>query len=60
MIIWEMSGHHPVKGWRAELLARPDADNVDVQRAVAVIDEYLVPEGTQEAIAAQAWAWPDI
>lgn len=54
MVIWEMSGHHPVK----ELLARPDAENVDVQRAVAVCDEYLAPEGSPEAIAAAERAWP--
>ena len=59
MAIWEMSGDRPVKEWRAELLARPDADNADVQRAVAVCDEYLVPEGSPEALAAQKRAWPD-
>ncbi len=59
VIIWDMSGYHPVEEWRGELLARPDADDVDVQRAVAVCDEYLAPEGSPEAIAAKARAWPD-
>lgn len=43
----------------AELLAKPDAENEHVQRAVAVIDEYLSPEGSPEALAAQARAWPE-
>lgn len=59
VIIWDMSGHHPVESWRAELLARPDAENEDVQRAVAVIDEYLAPEGSPEAFTARARAWPE-
>lgn len=54
-----MSGHHPVETWRRELLSRPDAESEDVQRAIAVIDEYLAPEGSPEAFAAQKRAWPD-
>lgn len=54
-----MSGHHPVEAWRTELLARPDAESEDVQRAGAVIDKYLAPEGSPEALAAQTRAWPD-
>lgn len=59
IMIWDMSGHHPVEEWRAELLTRPDADCEDVQRAVAVIDEYLAPHDSPEAIAAKARAWPE-
>lgn len=58
MVIWNMSGHHTLEAWRAELWARPDSESDDVQRAVAVIDEYLAPEGSPEAIAAKARAWP--
>ena len=59
MVIWEISGRHPVETWRKELLARPDAESEDVRRAIAVIDEYLAPESSPEALTAQARAWPD-
>lgn len=61
MMVWNMShgGMSMVEAWRAELLARPDADAEDVQRAIAVIDEYLAPHGSPEAIAAGKRAWPD-
>ncbi|HEY0123589.1 MAG TPA: hypothetical protein VGC14_17865 [Rhizobium sp.] len=59
LIIWNMSGHHPLEAWRAELLARPDVESEDVQCAVAVIDEYFAPAGSPEAIAAKMRAWPD-
>ncbi len=54
VMVWDMShgGTADVEAWRAELLARPDADSEDVQRAVAVIDEYLAPHGSPEAVAA--------
>lgn len=60
VMVWDMShgGTADLKAWRAELLARPDADSEDVQRAVAVIDEYRAPHGSQEALAAAKRAWP--
>lgn len=60
MMIWEMSGLHPVAEWRTELLARSDAENENVQRAIAICDEYLAPDGSPEAKAAAARAWTDI
>lgn len=61
VMVWDMShgGTSMVEAWRAELLTRPDADTEDVQRAVAVIDEYLAPYGSPEAVAAGKRAWPD-
>jgi hypothetical protein len=61
VMVWDMShgGTAMVEAWRAVLLARPDADNEDVQRAIAVVDEYLAPNGSPEAVAAAKRAWPD-
>ncbi|MCP1638286.1 hypothetical protein J2T34_003398 [Kerstersia gyiorum] len=42
----------------SELLIRPDANCEDVQRAVAVVDEYLAPHGSPEAVAAGKRARP--
>ena len=61
VMVWDMShgGTAMVEAWRAELLARPDADREDVQRAIAVVDEYLAPHDSPEAVAAGKRAWPD-
>ena len=48
---WD-DGNFGGSGLEPQLLARPDADSEDVQRAVAVIDEYLAPHGSPEAVAA--------
>lgn len=59
-VLWETNGPTPpLTAWRALLLARPDAGSEDVQRAVAVIDEWLFPDGSSEAMAARRRAWPD-
>ncbi|SAL63942.1 hypothetical protein AWB74_03406 [Caballeronia arvi] len=60
--VWNLShsGRSDVLAWRAELLARADANTPEVSRAVAVCDEYLAPEGSPEALAATAKAWPNL
>ncbi|BCQ22357.1 hypothetical protein NK8_04660 [Caballeronia sp. NK8] len=61
-MVWEMNhrGREDVLMWRKELLARSDAESTDVTRAIAVCDDYLAPEGSEEAWLAQAKAWPDL
>ncbi|WP_277185429.1 hypothetical protein [Caballeronia sp. BR00000012568055] len=61
-MVWEMSnrGRPDVLRWRQELLARQDADTENVVRAIAVCDDYLAPEGSDESRAAQAVAWPKL
>lgn len=60
VMVWDMS--HTTENralWRSQLLALPHADNEYVQGAIAVIDEFNAPEGSPEAKAAHARAWPD-
>lgn len=59
-VVWNLNhgGRADVLAWRQELLARGDATTPDVSRAIAVCDEYLAPEGSPEARAASAKAWP--
>ncbi|BCQ25815.1 hypothetical protein NK8_39930 [Caballeronia sp. NK8] len=61
-MVWEMNhrGREDVLTWRKELLARSDAETTEVTRAVAVCDDYLAPEGSEEARLAQTKAWPDL
>lgn len=60
LIVWEgaHAGRSAVEALRTGLLARPDAACEDVQRAVAVCDDYLAPEGSPEGHAAALRAWP--
>lgn len=60
LLIWDCdhAGRPMIEAWRAALLARPDAASEGVQRAVAVCDEYLAPEGSPEGKAAAERAWP--
>ncbi|MCP1680713.1 hypothetical protein [Kerstersia gyiorum] len=60
VMVWDMShgGTSMVEAWQVELLIRPDANCEDVQRAVAVVDEYLAPHGSPEAVAAGKRARP--
>ncbi|VXC51332.1 conserved hypothetical protein [Burkholderia sp. 8Y] len=62
LMVWEMTnrGRPDVLMWRTELLSRDDATSVDVLRAIAVCDDYLAPEGSEDGRAAQAIAWPDL
>jgi hypothetical protein len=59
--VWEVShsGRATVQAWRDELAARADATDAEVVRTIAICDEYLAPEGSAEALAAKAVAWPD-
>lgn len=61
-MVWEMSnrGRPDVILWRYELLARRDAETEQVIRAIAVCDDYLAAEGSEEARAAQGIAWPSL
>ena len=61
-MVWEMShrGREDVVMWRQELSARKDAETTDVVRAIAVCDDYLAPEGSEEARLARAQAWPEL
>ena len=61
-VVWNLNhgGREDVLAWRAELLARADANTHEVLRAVAVCDEYLAPEGSTAALAASAKAWPNL
>ncbi|WES67064.1 hypothetical protein [Superficieibacter sp. HKU1] len=61
LMIWDMShgGRQMIESWREELLSRSDAMSEDVQRAIAVCDEYLAQEGSPEAVDAAARAWPE-
>jgi hypothetical protein len=58
--VWEVNhnGRATVQAWRDELAARADATATEVVRAIAICDEYLSPEGSAEALAAKAIAWP--
>ncbi|MEC5407577.1 hypothetical protein VOM14_18680 [Paraburkholderia sp. MPAMCS5] len=58
--VWEVNhnGRATVQAWRDELSTRADAADTEVVRAIAICDEYLAPEGSAEALAAQAIAWP--
>lgn len=58
-LIWETNGDNTcVEQWREELLSRPDSASETIQRAVAVCDEYLAPEGSEAALCAARKAWP--
>ena len=61
MMVWDIShgGFEVVKEWREELLSRQDAGTEDVQRAIAVCDDFLAPAGSPESEAARARAWPE-
>jgi hypothetical protein len=61
-MVWEMNnrGRPDVLRWRQELLARHDADTEHIVRAIAVCDDYLAREGSDESRAAQAVAWPKL
>jgi hypothetical protein len=54
--VWDLShgGRADVLSWRAELVARADANTPEVSRAIAVCDEYLSPEGSPGARTASA------
>lgn len=43
MMLWDMSRPdvHPIDEYLAELRARPDADTPDIQRAIAVLVDYI-------------------
>ncbi|EIT3284904.1 hypothetical protein L1565_004418 [Salmonella enterica] len=43
LMLWSMSdpNKHPVHEYLAELRARPDADTPEIQRAIAVLVDYI-------------------